>query len=377
MGKRLALVGGGHAHMTVMLRLAEYVERGHQVTLVSPSPYHYYSGMGPGMLGGFYRPQQVRFHIRKLVEKRGGVFVEDRVTRVLAPEHRLELASGRHLEYDVASFNTGSGVPMERVGALGDDAVPVKPIHNLSRIRRWILDQMRIRSLDLLVVGGGPAGVELAGNLWRLVRQAGGEARITLVAGRHLLNGFPEKARRMAMMSLSRREIRVIEGARAVEVSRGLAHLDDGSEIPYDRALVAVGVEPGSLFRESGLPVGEDGGLLVNDRLQSVSWPELFGGGDCISFQDRSLQKVGVYAVRQNPILFHNLLAALEGRNLTTFEPQKHFMLIFNLGDGKGLFIKNRWVWQGRLAFTLKDWIDRRFMGRFQRVGELTEADRN
>ena len=50
MGKHLVLVGGGHAHMTVMLNLREYTERGHRVTLIGPSAYHYYSGMGPGLL---------------------------------------------------------------------------------------------------------------------------------------------------------------------------------------------------------------------------------------------------------------------------------------------------------------------------------------
>jgi NADH dehydrogenase FAD-containing subunit len=375
MGKHLVLAGGGHAHMTVMLRLDEYVERGHRVTVVSPDPYHYYSGMGPGMLGGFYRPQQIRFHIRKLVEKRGGAFVEDRVTRVLAPERRLELGSGRILDYDVVSFNTGSGVPLEKVGAEGEDVVPVKPIHNLVMARRWILEKIRDRSLGLLVIGGGPAGVELSGNIWRLVRQAGGEARITLLAGHRLLAGFPEKARRFALASLQRRDIRVVEGARAVQVRQGTAELDDGNRLPYDRAFVAVGVEPAPLFRNSGLPVGKDGGLLVNDRLQSVTWPELFGGGDCISLQDRPLDKVGVYAVRQNPVLFHNLLAFLEGAELKPFEPQKSYLLIFNLGDSRGIFIKNHWVWNGRWAFSLKEWIDRRFMAKFQAVGELAEAD--
>jgi NADH dehydrogenase FAD-containing subunit len=42
-----------------------------------------------------------------------------------------------------------------------------------------------------------------------------------------------------------------------------------------------------------------------------VAYPEIFGGGDCISFEKKPLDKVGVYAVRQNPILYTNLLAAL------------------------------------------------------------------
>jgi NADH dehydrogenase FAD-containing subunit len=375
MGKHLVLVGGGHAHMTVMLRLAEYVARGHRVTLVSPSPHHYYSGMGPGLLGGTYRPQQIRFHIRRLVEKRGAAFVEDRVVRVEPERCRLVLASGEALEYDVASFNTGSGVPLAGLGADGADIVPVKPICNLVAARRTILERLRSGPLELLVVGGGPAGVEIAGNLWRLVHEAGGEARITLLAGSRLLVQFPDRVRELARASLEKRGLKVIEGARAVRVAAGRAELSDDGPLSFDLAFVAVGVAPSSLFEDSGLPVGEDGGLLVNDRLQSVAWPQLFGGGDCISLQGHPLDNVGVYAVRQNPILFHNLLAALEGRELISFRPQLHYLLIFNLGNRRGILVKKNWVWEGRVPFLIKDWIDRRFMRRFQVSVELAEGE--
>jgi hypothetical protein len=42
----------------------------------------------------------------------------------------------------------------------------------------------------------------------------------------------------------------------------------------------------------------------------------LVGGGDCINFQDSPLEKVGVYAVRQNPVLLHNLMAAMDGKSV-------------------------------------------------------------
>ena len=377
MSRHLVLVGGGHAHMTVMLNLADFVKRGHRVTLVSPSPYHYYSGMGPGLLGGTYRPQQVRFHIRKIVEKRGASFVEDRVISIDAEGRRLCLKSGAELDYDIASFNTGSGVPLDKTGAEKDDVVPVKPIVNLLQARRQLLQNMAGRCQEVLVVGGGPAGVELAGNLWRLVSLAGGEARITVLAGSRLLRRFPDRVRQAALRSLEGRNVRVLEGVRATSIKDGQAALNDGQSLLYDMAFVAAGVEPSPIFLDSGLPTGEDGGLLVNEYLQSTVYPELFGGGDCISLQGHPLAKVGVYAVRQNPILHANLLAALEGRALVPFKPQKRYMLILNLGNQRGLFCKGRWVWEGRLPFLLKDWIDRRFMKTFQVSGELREGDGN
>ena len=89
-------------------------------------------------------------------------------------------------------------------------------------------------------------------------------------------------------------------------------------------------------------------------------------GGDCIHFDPEPLNKVGVYAVRQNPILFHNLMAALEARELQPFEPGGAYLLIFNLGSGYGLFHKSGITFGGKLAFLIKDWIDRRFMQKFQ-----------
>jgi hypothetical protein len=79
----------------------------------------------------------------------------------------------------------------------------------------------------------------------------------------------------------------------------------------------------------------------------------------------RPLDKVGVHAVRQGPVLRHNLLAALEGRPLKAFKPKSAYMLILNLGDGRGLLLYRSLALHGKLIFWLKDRIDRRFVKRF------------
>jgi NADH dehydrogenase FAD-containing subunit len=114
------------------------------------------------------------------------------------------------------------------------------------------------------------------------------------------------------------------------------------------------------------LPTSADGALLVDRYLRSVADPRVFGGGDCIAFQGRALPRVGVYAIREAPILFHNLLATLQGRPLRPFKPQRHCLLILNLGDGTGLATWGRFHWHGRLAFWLKDRIDRAFLREYQ-----------
>jgi len=376
MGKQLVLVGGGHAHLTVLLNLAKYIEGGHRVTLIGPSPYHYYSGMGPGLLSGIYRPQDVRFHVKKMAEDQGATFVQDIVTGIHPAQRTLILQSGEQVRYDVVSFNTGSDVPLSGLVAQPPGkVVPVKPVFNLLEAQRFILPALKQKQMNFIVVGGGPAGLEVTANLWRLVHQNGGNASIKLLAGRKLLGDLPEKVRSLALSSLAGRGIVVIEGNRVKEVGANQILMADGSSHDFDVAFMALGVQPSRLFHDSGIPTGPDGGLLVNSFLQSVAHPEMFGGGDCISFAERPLAKVGVYAVRQNPILLHNLMAALEGREMKPFMPQKDYMLIFNMGNGRGILWKKNFVWEGRLAFLLKDYIDRKFMKKFQVAGESREEE--
>jgi NADH dehydrogenase FAD-containing subunit len=376
MGKHLVLAGGGHAHLTVLLNLTHYIQRGHGVTVIMPSSYQYYSGMGPGMLSGIYRPQEVRFNIRKMVQDRGGAFLEDKVARINPGDRILALQSGQEVPYDVVSFNTGSEVSLQPyLSNPRENIWPVKPVINLLQGRQAIIRMMKEREVKLVVVGGGAAGVEMTANLWRLVQDQKGKAEITLIGGRKVLGKLPEKVHDLVLKSFSRRRIEVVEGSHLKEVGENEIRLTDGKSVPFDFTFLALGVKPTPLFVESGLPAGEDGGLLVNSRLQSVSHPQIFGGGDCISLAGNPLAKVGVYAVRQNPILYHNLLAALEGGELLAFIPQRDYMLIFNMGNGRGILWKKNFVWEGRLAFLLKDYIDRKFMQKFQVSGERDEKE--
>jgi len=375
MGRHLVLVGGGHAHLSCLKDLKHIVARGHKVTLISPTAYHYYSGMGPGMLGGTYLPQEIRFNIKSMAKAAGAEFVKAAVLRVDSQARQLFLDTGPQIPFEVASFNTGSSVPVNSVSITDcENVFTVKPIINLLQARRTILENLFNRNLHLLVVGGGPAGLEIAGNTWKLIHDYQGGAKITLVAGSRLLADFPERVRSLALNSLQARQIEIIEGTHLDALKRGYGRLADGRQLPFDVALLALGVTPASLFADSGLECGPDGGLLVDEYLRAVDYPHIFGGGDCISFKPRPLDKVGVYAVRQNPILYHNLLASLEDRPLKPFQPQSDYLLIFNLGDGTGIFRRKNWVWNGRLPFRLKNHIDRKFMRKFQISNETQES---
>lgn len=373
MKKHLVLAGGGHAHLTTLLKLKDYVRKGHRVTLISPSEYHYYSGMGPGMLSGIYRPHELRFHIRKTAEDRGADFICDLVVSIDPYRRILHLKSGMNIPYDIVSFNTGSSINQDFIDIAGKSIYPVKPIENLLAARERILDEFPDMPGNIIIAGGGPAGVEISANVWRLLRDNNLQAEIYLISAGTLMVNFPRRVRNLVVNSFRKRKIRILEQNAVKSLTNGNAMLSDGSTMPFAVAFLASGVRPSNIFRKSGLETGKDGGLLVNSSLQSITYPEIFGGGDCISFREKPLPKIGVHAVRQNTILYHNLLAALGGNRLLSYSPQTRYLLIFNMGDGKGIFWRNRLVFYGRLPFLLKNHIDRKFMRQFQVSGELDE----
>jgi len=140
-------------------------------------------------------------------------------------------------------------------------------------------------------------------------------------------------------------------------------------------AIIAVGVTPSQLFVNSGIPVGHRGELWVDRALRSPDYPFLLGGGDCIAVEGMRLAKVGVYAVRQNPILYHNSMAALEGTPCRRFSAGSSPMLILNMGDGTGILWKKGFTVAGEMVLRLKNFVDLRFMRKFQVSGELGESE--
>ena len=364
--KRLVIVGGGHAHLELLSRLKSIIQLGHEVVLINPSPFHYYSGMGPGLLSGFYRPEQVRFPVQAMACRHGARFIQDRLVGIDTATKQLSLASGEVLDYDAATVNIGSEVSMPKDRFDPAWCVPVKPIENLVEVRSRLLASVKESGHPVVVVGGGAAGVELAANLSFLRRTGGFVGDVILVSKSLLLGEFPPRGQQLARRYLQKSGVVIREGERVTQVEQGRAVLEGGELIDCCLTLLATGIHPPSLLAQAGLTTADDGGLLVNRQLQSVDDPNLFGGGDCVSMVGQSLARVGVYAVKQGPVLAHNILACLTDQPLQTFSPQQRFLQILNLGEGRGLLRWNGIVWQGRGPFLLKDFIDSRFMRRFQ-----------
>ena len=265
------------------------------------------------------------------------------------------------------SCNLGSFVPQDMINGDLKDIYTVKPIERLKEARERVLDLASRKKIAIGIIGGGPSAVEIAGNLRRLTAGSGlHAAHIKIITGSSIIPRHPSGVRKRVLHALDKQGIEIVKNCHVHEIRTGCVTEASGKCHELDVIFVAVGVKPSRTFQASGIPTGPDGGMLVNRYLQSTAYGNIFGGGDCIYFQETPLDKVGVYAVRENPVLFHNLMAAMNGGELQPFTAQETYLLIFNLGDGTGIFYKKPILFGGRAAFRLKDLIDRKFMRKFQ-----------
>jgi selenide,water dikinase len=218
------------------------------------------------------------------------------------------------------------------------------------------------------VVGGGAAGVEVALAIAAVLEKGGRAHRITILeSGEDILSGYRDRFRERAREILRKRRIEIRTGLRVSAVHADEVKTEAGVRVPSRLTVWLTGAVAWPLFRDSGLPLDDRGFLLTDDALRSVADPRIFAVGDCGTLASHpDIPKAGVYAVREGPVLWESLKAAVRGGEPPRYEPQHGFLSILNTGDGRALLDYKGIVSHSRWAWWLKDWIDRRFMARYQ-----------
>ena len=364
----LVLVGGGHAHALALRMLAMRPIEGLRTTLISPASHTPYSGMLPGLVAGHYSFEQTHIDLARLCQWAGVRFIAAEVAGLDPAGRSLRLPGRPDLRYDLLSLDIGSSPELDSVPGARQHAVPVKPVAGLWQ--RWELLKQRLaqhggREFRIAIVGGGAGSVELALAMAHSLR--GQPVTLQLFCGApDILGGYNTRARASVRAELASQRVALTLDARVTGVADGALSFTDGRTEAFDELVWCTAAAPAPWIADSGLSVDAAGFLAVHDTLQSVDDERVFGCGDIATQLKHPRPKAGVYAVRQGPVLAHNLRSLLLGRPLREHRPQQRFLSLVSLGERRAtadrgpLSATGAWVWRW------KDRIDRRFMQRFE-----------
>ncbi len=360
----LVLIGGGHTHALVLDRWAMAPLPGARVTVINPGPTAPYSGMLPGYVAGHYSRETLDIDLVRLARRAGARLVIG-AAEGLDPQARTVTVPGRApIAYDVASVDIGITSAMPDLPGFAEHGVPAKPLGRFASA--WTRFCEGQGPAHIVLIGGGVAAAELAMAMGHALRQAGRAAEIAIVERDTALSGLGAPAERRLRAALQARGISLLEKTQPRAVHADCLELEDGRTLPAEFVTGVAGARPYPWLAGSGLT--DEAGFLPVDACLRTRDPAVFATGDCAAMVESPRPKAGVYAVRQAPVLFHNLRRALsESGRMRPYRPQRDYLKLISLGERSAVAERFGLALAAPALWRLKNRIDRRFMEKFDR----------
>ncbi len=371
----IVLVGGGHSHVGVLRNFGMRPVPGVRLTVICRDTHTPYSGMLPGYIAGHYSYDEVHIDLSVLAQFAGARLIRDEALGLDREAGKVLCRNRPPLPYDILSINIGSTPQMGAVAGASAHAVPVKPIAGFNARWQQLLERVREHAgtTRIAVVGGGAGGIELALAMqYRLRNELRAAARNPDDIEFHLLTSSAvilpthnAAVRRSFERVLAERGIALHCNAEVVAVSAAQLHTASGATVAADEIVWVTRAGGAPWLGTTGLALDGDGFIQVTETLQTVTDPKIFAAGDIASMINHPLEKAGVFAVRQGPPLAENLRRAVAGRALASYRPQQRWLALISTGDRYAVASRGALGFEGAWVWRWKDWIDRRFMRKF------------
>lgn len=222
------------------------------------------------------------------------------VTEIDLATKRVTLSDGAELIWDHMAIALGARTVYFGHPEWAEFAPGLKTLDDALRIRRQLLlafeqaekepdERRRDELMTVVIIGGGPTGVELAGTIAELARRVliedfaaidSAQTRVVLIeGGEHVLDNYALELRESARRQLEKLGAEVITGQRVTGIRRDEVELADRT-IRAGTILWAAGVGASPLTRSLGVPLDKQGRVLVKPDLSLPGNPRVFACGD-------------------------------------------------------------------------------------------------
>ncbi|MER7604330.1 FAD-dependent oxidoreductase [Nocardioides sp. NPDC127503] len=262
---RVVVVGGGYAGVMAANRLTKRDDIA--ITLVN-SRDHFVERIRLHQLVGGTSEAVVAYAdiLSPRVRLRVGT-----VSAIDAAARTVALEDGQEVAYDYLVYAVGSTGETQVTGAR-EHAFGISTYEEATRLRAAL--ETTPADAPVVVVGGGPTGIEVSSELAEAGRN------VALICGDRLGPWLHEKGRADAERALRRLGVGIVEGARVAEVLDGRVRLDNGRELTSSVTIWTAGFTTPALARRSGLSTDEVGRLVTDETLTSVDDDRIVATGD-------------------------------------------------------------------------------------------------
>jgi NADH:ubiquinone reductase (H+-translocating) len=342
--KKVIIVGAGFGGLFAARTLAD---KPVDVLLIDRNNYHTFTPLLYQVATCALDPSEIAYPVRTIFRKNRNVrFLLGEVTAVTPHHQTITVQNGslvRQEPYDYLILATGSeptyfGKDEFRQFSLDlrtlDDAVELRN-HILRLFERaaWTDDEKLCQALTtIVVVGGGPTGLETAGAIYELYNhvlnleytQNDIKTRVILVEMQsHLLAPYPNDLRQAARRQLESLGVEVVLGQPVVEMADNHITLQDGTEIPTFTLVWAAGVKGTAPLAEMiGVEVGQNGRVPITPTLTLNEQPNIYAIGDMAHLEaadGRPYPMLIPVAQQQGILAAQNILADIAGQPAQTF----------------------------------------------------------
>jgi NADH dehydrogenase len=333
---RVVVIGAGFGGLRVArdLRSADV-----DITIIDTNNFHTFQPLLYQVATAGLDTDDIAYPVRGIFRRQRNVTVRmATVTDIDLAARLVTTDRGDPLPYDTLVVAAGSVSYDFGIPGVAEHTFPLKHAADALAIRDHLLATFELvalegagpGALDVIVCGGGPTGVEMAGGLSELNRLVLAKdfptldvagARITLVeAVDRVLGTFDESLSEYARRTLERQGVEVITGAPVASVQPGVVCLQDGRELRAGTLVWAAGVRANPLAERLGVELGRGGRIVVGHDLTVPGHPEVFAIGDIAVDPDAPLAQVAQPAMQGGHHVARQIERRLAGEPTERFE---------------------------------------------------------
>lgn len=371
--KRVVIVGGGFAGLNLAKKLRKCNQ--YQVVLIDQNNYHLFKPLLYQVASAGLDPSDVSFPFRKVFRAKKNIFF--RMGRMLAvhPEqNRLETSSGS-IHYDYLVIATGCVPNFFGIKDIEQYAWPMADVRDSLRIRNTMFynleramiaptDTDRQTMLNIVIVGGGASGVEIAGAMAEMRRYIVPKdypgvdialMHIYLIEGRdRLLANMSSKTSAGCLQVLKEKGVEVLLGISVTDYRDNQVYCSDGRVIRTANLIWTSGVKS-EVIRGIENSQKEHRGRILTDSYNRIKgFENIFAIGD-VAFVDDPLYPAGYpqlarVAISQGQRLAANLIALANDRPM---KPYRYVPIgvLATVGRNRAfvewgkLYLEGFWAW--------------------------------